>query len=171
MVFEKAIEKAEPSSEVVQRVNNLIDCITFSVFIYTTRGLFERDKLIFTAQVAFQVNVHLFYFISLLHWLSCIFHHNIFGGFQVQTCFMLFFYQISNCSFSPFTQFFSIFYSCSFHFQILLMKKEINSVELEFLLRFPVVLTHSSPVDFLSNTCWGGIKVIQILFSTIVNHL
>jgi len=98
VVFEKAIEKAEPSSEVVQRVNNLIDCITFSVFIYTTRGLFERDKLIFTAQVAFQ---------------------------------------------------------------ILLMKKEINSAELEFLLRFPVVLTHSSPVDFLSNTCWGGIKALS----------
>ncbi len=54
-MFEKAIEKADPSDEVVQRVVNLIDCITFSVFIYTTRGLFEKDKLIFTAQVAFQV--------------------------------------------------------------------------------------------------------------------
>ena len=55
MVFEKAIERAEPATDVIQRVTNLIDCITFSVFIYTTRGLFEKDKLIFTAQVAFQV--------------------------------------------------------------------------------------------------------------------
>ena len=55
MVFEKAIERAEPASDVIERVTNLIDCITFSVFIYTTRGLFEKDKLIFTAQVAFQV--------------------------------------------------------------------------------------------------------------------
>ena len=55
MVFQKAIDRAEPAEEVKVRVNNLIDCITFSVFIYTTRGLFEKDKLIFTAQVAFQV--------------------------------------------------------------------------------------------------------------------
>lgn len=55
VVFQKAIDKAEPAEEVKLRVNNLIDCITFSVFIYTTRGLFEKDKLIFTAQVAFQV--------------------------------------------------------------------------------------------------------------------
>ncbi len=39
------------------------------------------------------------------------------------------------------------------------MKKEINPTELEFLLRFPVVMNHTSPVDFLSNLCWGGIKV------------
>lgn len=55
VVFQKAIDRAEPAEEVKLRVNNLIDCITFSVFIYTTRGLFEKDKLIFTAQVAFQV--------------------------------------------------------------------------------------------------------------------
>ena len=58
MVFQKAIDKAEPAEEVKLRVNNLIDCITFSVFIYTTRGLFEKDKLIFTAQVAFQVRIY-----------------------------------------------------------------------------------------------------------------
>lgn len=97
MVFEKAIEKAEVSDEVKQRVINLIDCITFSVFVYTTRGLFEKDKLIFMAQVAFQ---------------------------------------------------------------ILLMKKEIDSAELDFLLRFPAVMNLSSPVDFLSNLSWGGVKVM-----------
>ena len=56
MVFHKAIERAEPSPEVKQRVENLIDSITYSVFMYTTRGLFERDKLIFTSQVTFQVS-------------------------------------------------------------------------------------------------------------------
>ena len=55
MVFEKAIDKAEPAEEVKQRVLNLIDCITYSVFIYTGRGLFENDKLTFTAQMTFQV--------------------------------------------------------------------------------------------------------------------
>lgn len=39
------------------------------------------------------------------------------------------------------------------------MKKEINPVELEFLLRFPFKAGLGSPVDFLSNQGWGGIKV------------
>ena len=55
VVFEKAIEKADAAEEVKQRVMNLIDCITFSVFIYTTRGLFEKDKIIFMAQTTFQI--------------------------------------------------------------------------------------------------------------------
>jgi dynein heavy chain len=55
VVFQKAIDRAEPSDEVKERVLNLIDCITYSVFMYTTRGLFECDKLIFTTQMAFQV--------------------------------------------------------------------------------------------------------------------
>ncbi|XP_043925655.1 dynein axonemal heavy chain 17-like [Protopterus annectens] len=55
VVFEKAILRSEPAEDVKQRVNNLTDEITYSVFVYTTRCLFERDKLTFTAQVAFQV--------------------------------------------------------------------------------------------------------------------
>eukprot|EP00058_Branchiostoma_floridae_P013849 XP_002599337.1 hypothetical protein BRAFLDRAFT_275161 [Branchiostoma floridae] len=55
VVFNKAIERATAAEEVKVRVVNLIDSITWSVFMYTTRGLFERDKLTFTAQVAFQV--------------------------------------------------------------------------------------------------------------------
>ena len=46
-----------------------------------------------------------------------------------------------------------------FFVQILLMKKEIVPHELEFLLRFPAVMNVTSPVDFLNNLCWGGIKV------------
>ncbi|XP_064623162.1 dynein beta chain, ciliary-like [Lineus longissimus] len=98
VVFEKAIEKAEPSEELKQRVFNLIDCITYSVFIYTSRGLFEKDKLIFTSQMTFQV---------------------------------------------------------------LLGKKEVNPVELDFLLRFPSVPNVTSPVDFLSHFGWGGIKSLS----------
>lgn len=55
MVFEKAIQRTAPADEVRQRVANLTDEITYSVYVYTARGLFERDKLIFLAQVAFQV--------------------------------------------------------------------------------------------------------------------
>lgn len=56
VVFHNAIEKAKAAEDVNERVANLIDCITYSVFIYTTRGLFEKDKLIFVSQMAFQVS-------------------------------------------------------------------------------------------------------------------
>ncbi|XP_039357488.1 dynein heavy chain 17, axonemal isoform X17 [Mauremys reevesii] len=98
VVFEKAIQRTLPAEDVKQRVINLTDEITYSVFVYTARGLFERDKLIFMAQVAFQV---------------------------------------------------------------LLMKKEVNPVELDFLLRFPFKAGLTSPVDFLQSQGWGGIKVLS----------
>ncbi|CAG5123335.1 unnamed protein product, partial [Candidula unifasciata] len=98
VVFDKAIDRAEVSEELKQRVNNLIDCITFSVYTYTTRGLFEKDKLIFSTQMTFL---------------------------------------------------------------ILLMNKQLNPVELDFLLRFPFVPNLTSPVDFLNNNSWGGIKALS----------
>ena len=58
VVFEKAIDRAEPAEEVKARVDNLIDCITYSVFMYTARGLFEKDKITFTAQMTFQVSFY-----------------------------------------------------------------------------------------------------------------
>lgn len=39
------------------------------------------------------------------------------------------------------------------------MKKELNPTELDFLLRFPFKAGVVSPVDFLQNQGWGGIKV------------
>jgi len=95
-VFEKAIDRAEDAEELKQRVINLIDCITYSVFVYTSRGLFERDKLTFTAQMTIQ---------------------------------------------------------------ILTMSGDIDPTELEFLLRYPAITNVYSPVDFLSHTSWGGVKV------------
>ncbi len=100
VVFQVAIERAEPATDVKQRVTNLTDCITYCVFQYTTRGLFECDKPRFTAQMAFQ---------------------------------------------------------------ILLMKKEINPAELDFLLRFPTTPNVTSPMDFISNTGWGAIKILSAM--------
>ncbi|RVE68725.1 hypothetical protein OJAV_G00094270 [Oryzias javanicus] len=95
VVFQRAVKKAKPEEEVQQRVSNLTDSITFSVFQYTTRGLFECDKLMFVTQLVFQV---------------------------------------------------------------LRMNNEINPVELDFLLRCPIQPGVTSPVDYLSNQAWGGIK-------------
>ncbi|XP_074871093.1 dynein axonemal heavy chain 9 [Carettochelys insculpta] len=98
VVFQKAIRRATPEESLKERLVNLIDSITFSVFQYTTRGLFECDKLIYMAQVTFQ---------------------------------------------------------------ILLMNNEINVVELDFLLRYPAQPGVTSPVEFLSNHSWGGIKSLS----------
>lgn len=46
-------------------------------------------------------------------------------------------------------------------FQILLISKEIEIKELEFLLRYPVVPNLTSPVDFLNDQSWGGIKALS----------
>ncbi|XP_046391607.1 dynein beta chain, ciliary-like [Ischnura elegans] len=100
VVFDVAIERSPPSSEVEARVKTLIDCITHSVYIYTTRGLFERDKLIFTSQMVIQ---------------------------------------------------------------ILISHKEVDMLELDFLLRYPVTQNVTSPVDFLSNMSWGGIKTLATM--------
>ncbi|NXA70989.1 DYH9 protein, partial [Mohoua ochrocephala] len=98
VVFQKAIERAAPAESLAGRVLSLTDSITFSVFQYTARGLFERDKLTFSAQLTFQ---------------------------------------------------------------ILLMNKEINPAELDFLLRYPAQPGVTSPVEFLSDHSWGGIKALS----------
>ncbi|NXB13890.1 DYH9 protein, partial [Rhagologus leucostigma] len=98
VVFQKAIERAAAAESLAGRVLSLTDSITFSVFQYAARGLFERDKLTFSAQLTFQ---------------------------------------------------------------ILLMNKEINPAELDFLLRYPAQPGVTSPVEFLSDHSWGGIKALS----------
>lgn len=49
------MEQAEWNDDVKIRVNILTEAITYSVFLYTSQGLFERDKLTFVAHTAFQV--------------------------------------------------------------------------------------------------------------------
>ncbi|KAK5608169.1 hypothetical protein CRENBAI_003200 [Crenichthys baileyi] len=98
IVFHKAVETAEAFEDVKSRVNTLIDCVTYSTFNYISRGLFERDKLTFTAQLTFQ---------------------------------------------------------------LLLMSKEIDVRELDFLLRFNIDHNYVSPLDFLSNSAWSAIKVMS----------
>ena len=96
--FQDAIARAAENVIISVRVANLIDSITFAVFLYTSRGLFEKDKLIFMAQMVIQ---------------------------------------------------------------ILLQSKEINPTELDFLLRFPYTVNVTSPFDFMSNMCWGGVKTLS----------
>ena len=47
VVFFKAMELTPPKDEIKERVTALVDEITFATLVYTTRGLFEKDKLTF----------------------------------------------------------------------------------------------------------------------------
>ncbi|XP_032945882.1 dynein axonemal heavy chain 9 [Rhinolophus ferrumequinum] len=55
VIFQKAVEKAPPAESLKERVTHLTDSITLSVYQYTTRGLFECDKLTYLAQLTFQI--------------------------------------------------------------------------------------------------------------------
>lgn len=46
-----------------------------------------------------------------------------------------------------------------------MMQGDIDIEELDFLLRFPVVANVSSPVDFLTNVDWGGVKALVAMES------
>ncbi|XP_076016721.1 dynein axonemal heavy chain 11 [Genypterus blacodes] len=54
-VFNKAMEHAEWDEDVRTRVLTLAEAITYSVFLHTSQGLFERDKLTFLSHAAFQI--------------------------------------------------------------------------------------------------------------------
>ncbi|NWT02283.1 DYH9 protein, partial [Mionectes macconnelli] len=97
-VFQKAMERAAPAEGLAERVRSLSDSITSCVCQYTARGLFQADRLTYTAQLTFQ---------------------------------------------------------------ILLMSKEINPAELDFLLRYPAQPGVMSPVEFLPDHSWGGIKALS----------
>ncbi|XP_044574110.1 dynein beta chain, ciliary [Drosophila ananassae] len=58
VVFNNAMLKATPAEKLKDRVENLIDSITFCSFVYTSRGLFEQDKLIFLTQMCIQILVN-----------------------------------------------------------------------------------------------------------------
>lgn len=155
VVFQKAVLKAEPDEALKQRVSNLIDSITSSVFQYTTRGLFECDKLTYIAQLAFQVGMEA----SLILCMVCLEKRHAIESVAPETSSPVQIWSSGkeNAVCAGNTTFGNP--PCLLCPQILLMNKEINPAELDFLLRYPVQPGVTSPVDFLSNHSWGGIKV------------
>lgn len=57
-VFERAIDNTPEADTEKERLKNLMDSITYSIYVYTTRGLFERDKLIFCVLMVIQIQLH-----------------------------------------------------------------------------------------------------------------
>jgi len=53
--FEKSVRKAPPKDDLQERVLSLRDSLRMSIFTWVSRGLFERHKLIFLAQLTFNL--------------------------------------------------------------------------------------------------------------------
>ncbi|XP_031213696.1 dynein heavy chain 11, axonemal isoform X3 [Mastomys coucha] len=99
-LFHRAIEQAEKVEDTQERICALVESITHATFLYASQALFEKDKLTFLSQMAFQ---------------------------------------------------------------ILLRRNEIHPLELDFLLRFTVEHTYSSPVDFLTAQSWSAVKAVALM--------
>ena len=54
-MFTKALLKATPAEADEARSKNLMSSVTFTIFSYVTRGLFEADRLIFSSQLTFRI--------------------------------------------------------------------------------------------------------------------
>ncbi|MCJ8728742.1 hypothetical protein PDJAM_G00007970 [Pangasius djambal] len=54
-VFHKAIEQTPRDEDVAVRVHSLTEAVTYSVFVYTSQGLFQKDRLTFLTHTAFQI--------------------------------------------------------------------------------------------------------------------
>ncbi|XP_070067151.1 dynein beta chain, ciliary [Drosophila virilis] len=59
VVFNNAMLNSTPAEKLKDRVENLMESITYSSYIYTSRGLFEQDKLIFLTQMCLQILVNI----------------------------------------------------------------------------------------------------------------
>lgn len=60
---------AEKADTLNKRIVNLVDNITYQTFIYTSRGLFEKDKLIFICQVTIQVHIQIYDYIYYMNFI------------------------------------------------------------------------------------------------------
>lgn len=55
VVFKRAINQTAKQITTQDRVMSLLDSITYAVYLYTCRGLFEKDKLVYKMHLAFQI--------------------------------------------------------------------------------------------------------------------
>ena len=56
-LFDRSMDVAEKASLASKRVNNIIDAMTYVVYRYINRGVYERDKLSFVLIVTFKILV------------------------------------------------------------------------------------------------------------------
>ena len=56
-LYLQAIDQSEKAAMPSKRINNIIEYMTFMIYLYIQRGLFERHKIIFALMLTNKVNV------------------------------------------------------------------------------------------------------------------
>ncbi|CAJ1072667.1 dynein axonemal heavy chain 8-like isoform X3 [Xyrichtys novacula] len=56
-IFDLSLERSEKSSKTQKRIANIIQYLTYEVFRYTARGLYENHKFIFTLLLALKIDL------------------------------------------------------------------------------------------------------------------
>nr|XP_018669928.1 dynein heavy chain 5, axonemal-like isoform X1 [Ciona intestinalis]XP_026692815.1 dynein heavy chain 5, axonemal-like isoform X1 [Ciona intestinalis] len=56
-VFDHSIQRSSKSPIPAKRISNIIDYLTFAVFCYTARGLYEEHKFLFTLLLALKIDI------------------------------------------------------------------------------------------------------------------
>lgn len=95
VVLHKAIKQAENAGNIQCHISNLKIAVTYSTYIFRSQGLFEKDKLIFLAQTAFQVRKNFPIGDTDIYWVFCV--YLVEGDASEQTIYLASFWL---CSFS-----------------------------------------------------------------------
>jgi len=56
-VFDMSMARSSKSPMTAKRIQNIVECLTFSTFCYTARGLYEKDKLLFTILLTLKIQL------------------------------------------------------------------------------------------------------------------
>ena len=56
-LFDLSMAKSIKSPITAKRIHNIIEYLTFEVFAYTARGLFEKDKFLFTILMTLKIEL------------------------------------------------------------------------------------------------------------------
>ncbi|CAG0887043.1 unnamed protein product [Darwinula stevensoni] len=57
MLFELSMAKSEKSSSTIERIKNIINFLTYSVWKYASRGYYEKHKFLFTLLMAIKIDL------------------------------------------------------------------------------------------------------------------
>lgn len=58
-IFDSSVTKSKPTHVVQRRIENIIEFLTKSVWKYTSQGLFEQHKFLFTLLLTLKIDMHL----------------------------------------------------------------------------------------------------------------
>lgn len=58
-IFDQSVNKSKPTHIVVKRIENIIEYLTKAVWKYTSRGLYEKHKFLFTLLLALKIDMHI----------------------------------------------------------------------------------------------------------------